>query len=165
MKKLFLTDFKDNINPYVKFLEEPRREVIIKNFMKYLREHDKIIIELDRLVREPQYRLLFTNIYLKKLCITPNKFVAYQLGVGFYSDTSELKSYMLKDNKFFPTYFHLLFGKIENCFFCCKKDIKVLCMFCRVSICSDCFYDWTSTFFTYNNQFRCRACRELNWWD
>jgi len=164
MKKLFFTDFQKTINPHVKFLEEPRREIIIKNFMKYLRERGKIVIELDSVIREPSYNQLFLKIYITELFTNPHKFVAYQSGIGFYSENTELKSYMLRDKKFFPTYFHLLFSKLENCSFCWRKDIKVICMYCRTCICCECFYEWTSTFFVYNNQFRCRACRELNWW-
>lgn len=164
MKNFFFNDFQRKINPNIRFLETPHRESLVRSFIKYLRDNNKVVIELDRVLREPNYNQLFLKIHLVNLFNDPRRFVAYQSGIGFYSETTELKSYMLYHEKFFPTYFHLLFNKLENCSFCWNKDVKIICMYCKASICSDCFYDWTSYYFTYNNQFRCRACQKLNWW-
>ena len=149
------------------------RPNIINKFIKFVRDKNKVIIDIDKIKNCKTYRAIFTNTYMMKLVTEPNKFVAYQSGIGFNTDNGELYSWQIKYEKFFETYYYVLTNKLleKSCRFCKiqgyrqTENIYIICMWCRAEICKDCFEECSSVYFRYNNQFKCLNCKEINWWD
>lgn len=146
--------------------ETSYRKKLIDEFISYIRQRNKIVIDLNRLVTDKVYNGLFVQVYFNKLFTEPNKFVSYHKGICFYSDIgNQIFTYHIKSSKYFETYYYILFNILDKCDFCSNDKIKIVCLHCRAHICCDCFEEFTSTFYRYNNQFRCRRCLQLNWWD
>ncbi|NBO22831.1 hypothetical protein EBU94_05765 [bacterium] len=155
--------------PFVKFREDPKKIPLITLFHKYLRENGKIVIEIDRLALCNSYKILFCKCYMYKFMTEPKKFITYQEGLGWSTDTGELFTFQLKHKKFFPAYHKILFTNLpkEECKYCTtqKTDIYFLCMYCCAPVCWECWEECRNYYFTGNNQFRCKICREINFWD
>jgi hypothetical protein len=152
------------------FLTEERPEIINK-FLSYCRNRGKTIINLDKIKYCKKYREVFGKIYMVKMISESSRFVAYQSGVALYTDVSELFPWQIRHEKFFGSYFKVLTENLKDCKFCSilgykqTKKIVVICQNCHVEVCQDCYEEVSSTFFRYNNQFRCLICRELNFWE
>jgi hypothetical protein len=161
MNKLY-SEVPSAINS-IKILESPHREILVRKFIKYLRDNNKIVIELDRVLREPVYCQLFYKIHLNNLFFDPHKYVCYRSGVGFSTATERtIPSTSIKGVKFFNTYFYLLFSELDCCKICASEPPKVICVYCTAEICERCVYNLTSVYFVGNNIFRCPCCRALN---
>jgi len=158
---------------YIKFCEDPIKQPLINSFNRYLRSRGKVVIDMDQIAYSDSYKIFFYKCYMVELFQNPHKFVSYTPGTGWTTDTGELYTFQIRGEKWFPTYYYLLFNKVTalDCKFCQLRDltqiteIVVICMYCCCSICEDCFVERRDWYFTGNNQFRCINCRELNFWD
>ena len=152
---------------YIKICEDPKSKPLINLFNKYLREKGKVIIDMDKIAECDSYKLFFYKCYMVELFQNPHKFVAYTSGTGWTTDTGELYTFQIRGEKWFNTYYYLLFNKVcmLDCKFCQLRNFKqsaeivVICMYCCCSICEECFIERRDWYFTGNNQFRCLNCR------
>lgn len=147
------------------------RPGIINDFIKYCRNKGKFIIDLDRIKSCYKYREVFSKTYMFMMVSNPRKFIAYQSGVNFQTDVSELFPWQIRHEKYFPCYFKALTEKLEHCDFCKirgnKQNTKIvlICNFCLNGICQLCFEECTSVYYSRCNMFRCINCKQLNFWN
>lgn len=135
------------------------RPEIINKFISYLRQKNKIILELDRLKYCDKYRRVFTTTYLPKLITNPGKFISYQSGIGFDSEFGGvIRSWQVVSEKFFESYYYVLTNRLLN-------DTHIVCTWCCTEISKKEFEVLTSVFYRYTNHFRCPGCKNLNWWN
>ena len=146
---------------------------LINSFNKFLRDSGKIIIDMDQLALCDKYKIYFSKCYMTELFSNPTKFVSYQPGVNWSTESGEIYIFQLQNEKFFNTYYKMLTGKPteQPCKYCDlqdfrqRTDIAVICMYCGCSICFECFVDRRDQYFRGNNFFRCLVCREINHWE
>jgi len=174
MKNYRIDKLLSGQQPFIKFVEtNPKKKELISLFHKYLRDQGKIVIDVDRLALCNSYKILFSKCYIYKFMTEPKKFITYQEGLGWSTDISELHTFQLKNEKFFPAYYKILFTKLleEKCKYCItqglqqKTPIHFICMYCCSTICFDCWNECRNFYFSGNNQFRCKICGEMNFWD
>ena len=160
---------KKNGDGYYRLKEDPRRLPLIQSFNRYLRDMGRIIIDLEKLAFDPNYRTVFYNCYFYRLLKEPKAFVSYREGFGWTTDVNQLFSHQIRAEKYFGVYYKYLVSKMENelCGYCASGggNIHFICIHCGVPIWREWFEERREYFFKYNNQFRCKLCRELNFWD
>lgn len=152
---------------YYVYKNDPKREPIVQKFNIYIRDKRKIIINSDQLALSDAYRNIFAITHLNDLMTNPSKFVLYQPGIGWTSEHSTLNVWQVNNEKHFHVYFRAIFEdhKTIKCFFCERTDIVYICGHCSELLCSRCFVERRDWYYTYNNFFRCRNCRGINFWN
>lgn len=146
------------------YKNDPKKEAIIKDFNKFLREKGKVIIDCDKMFLDKIYKAYIYKIYFWDLFRNPKRFVLYKVGGAWTTEFNTLYTWQVVYRNSFNTYYTSLFTDIEKtkCSFCNNDKVYYMCGNCAAFLCRDCFEERINFYFRYNNIFRCRKCREIN---
>lgn len=151
---------------YYIFKNDVDREPIINRFNIYIRNKRKVVLDANQMALSETYRNIFSVTYLYDLIHNSSRFVLYHEGIGWTTENASLNVWQIIHDKHFPVYYRALFENSGNikCGFCERTDIVYICGHCSELICAFCFVEWRDIYYKYNNFFRCRKCKGINFW-
>jgi len=150
---------------YVQFRHHTQKEKIrVKKFNLYLRNHKKIVLDVDKILTCEKYKWICIKTYCSQIFNEPEKFVLYKTGIGWTTEFSEIQEWQVSNERFFQSYMKSLFtnSEIQKCSQCPLVGIHCYCNHCTVEFCLKCFIKLRDCYIPYQDWFKCPNCREIN---